>query len=197
MRKIKRVAAALLVVTALVACDNQPAPSAQPASLPPCTDATTQNCWGRSQWRDTSVSIAAPGPTGHVQRVPIKLIGGTYHVPVAIDNVCCLPAVLDTGASDVMVPIEIWHAMMRGGRINKQSHIGVETYNTASGQVQGLRFILPPIAVGDSSSRVTARNVVGVVTKSPGQSMLLGQSFLRKFKSWSIDNSTNQLLLSY
>ena len=67
-------------------------------------------------------------------------------------------------------------------------------YSTANGVVQGLRFRMPPMTIAG----VTVHNVIGSVSKNDtGKTILLGQSFLRKFKAWQIDNTTGQLVLAY
>ena len=52
--------------------------------------------------------------------------------------------------------------------------------------------MIPNLQIGT----LTVKNVVGSVT--PGSNvLLLGQSFLRKFKSYAIDNQTHQLIVAY
>jgi clan AA aspartic protease (TIGR02281 family) len=119
---------------------------------------------------------------------------GTYYVNVGIADKCCFRMVLDTGASDVSVPIDLWYVMLKGGAIAEADHIDVVKYGTANGVVEGLRFRMPPMTIGG----ITVHNVIGSVSKnSRGQSILLGQSFLQKFKAWSINNATGQLVLAY
>ena len=58
----------------------------------------------------------------------------------------------------------------------------------------GIRFLGP---TGDTMRRLgdkIASNVMGSATEGEAD-MLLGQSFLRHFKSWSIDNGRNALVL--
>ena len=42
---------------------------------------------------------------------------------------------------------------------------------------------------------IDLHNVVATITKSQGE-LLLGQSFLAQFKSWSIDNEHKKLILT-
>lgn len=141
---------------------------------------------------------AAPPPPGAQQRVAYAQMvqggSGTYYVDVAISRVCCFKMLLDTGASDVSVPIMLWYAMMKDGVITEADHIDVAKYRTANGVVEGLRFRMPPMTVAG----ITVHNVVGSVSKNnTGKLILLGQSFLQKFKAWQINNATGQLILAY
>jgi clan AA aspartic protease (TIGR02281 family) len=117
--------------------------------------------------------------------------GGTFRVGVGISGVCCFLFVLDSGASDVSVPPDMFRAMVSDGLITKADLIDVQTYQTASGEVEGLRFRMPVMQIGG----LTVRNVVGSV--SEGSALLLGQSFLKKFRFWAIDNAKHQLVLGY
>jgi clan AA aspartic protease (TIGR02281 family) len=126
-------------------------------------------------------------------RAPLTAKGGVPYVQVGIDGVCCFPFMVDSGASDVTVSPEVFMAMLNGGHITKEDLIDVVNYRTASGAViEGLRFRMPPMTVaGKTVHGVTA----SVSPGTSGVSMLLGQSFLRKFKFWAIDNANGVLVL--
>jgi len=82
--------------------------------------------------------------------------------------------------------------MIKDGVITKEHIIDIQKYQTANGVVPGIRFMIPNLQIGT----LTVKNVVGSVT--PGSNvLLLGQSFLRKFKSYAIDNQTHQLIVAY
>lgn len=132
-------------------------------------------------------------PGSRVSRVQLYRNGGsaTLMVKVAIAGVCCFPFILDTGADDMSVPPEMFKAMVKGGHVGDADIIGESNYQTANGTVKGWRFRMPEIQVGE----VSAKNVVGSIT--PGAPALLGQSFLRKFRSWEIDNAAGVLILRY
>jgi predicted aspartyl protease len=54
--------------------------------------------------------------------------------------------------------------------------------------VPSMRFVIRSLKVGDR----TLENVIAPVAGS----LLLGQSFLSRFKSWSIDNRSRALILN-
>lgn len=185
--------AVLLIGTALAACGEASQPATTPYVLP-------LGCWRDAQGVPhcpaTAASPAlAPEPEQQrVLHVPLRQRNsGTYTVAVGIDGVCCFPMVLDTGASDVSVPLNLWYAMLKGGHINQADHIDVTKYRTANGTVEGLRFRMPTMTIEGHA----VDGVIGSVTKNDtGSTILLGQSFLRKFKSWQINHATGELLLA-
>jgi len=69
--------------------------------------------------------------------------------------------------------------------------VGQRTYVLADGsKTQSDTFTIRSLKVGD----IIIENVTASVAPSQG-ALLLGQSFLQRFKSWSIDNATGELLL--
>lgn len=117
--------------------------------------------------------------------------GGTYVVPVLINNVITLKFVVDSGASDVSIPADVVSTLLRTGTIDKSDFIGAQTYELADGtRVPSVRFRLRSLKVGG----LVIENVLAGVAPSEG-SLLLGQSFLGRFKSWSMDNAAHALVL--
>jgi predicted aspartyl protease len=69
--------------------------------------------------------------------------------------------------------------------------LDTKTYVLADGsKVKSRRFRIKSLKVGDT----VVENVMGSVAPVQG-SLLLGQSFLEHFKSWSIDNTKHALVL--
>jgi predicted aspartyl protease len=125
-------------------------------------------------------------------RVPLKKIGGTYVVPVEINGSIMLDFTVDSGAADVTVPLDVFYTLTRTGTIKDTDIIGKQTYVLANGsKMQSATFTLRSLKVGDLP---TIFRVKGGVAPLQG-SLLLGQSFLERFKSWSMDNTKHVLLL--
>jgi clan AA aspartic protease (TIGR02281 family) len=123
--------------------------------------------------------------------VPLKSVGGTFMVPVFINGAITLNFVVDSGASDVAVPADVVGTLIRTGTIEKSDFTGKQTYMLADGSVSPTRtFIIRSLKVGD----VLIENVNGSVSPAAG-ALLLGQSFLQRFKSWSMDNNKHVLVL--
>ena len=124
-------------------------------------------------------------------RVSLVNVGGTFVVPVVINDAISLDFTVDSGAADVTVPIDVFSTLVRAGTITKGDISGSQTYVTATGDKAALpTFTIRSLRVGG----ITIHNVSGVVVPVQG-TLLLGQSFLRRFRSWSIDNSRHELLL--
>lgn len=80
---------------------------------------------------------------------------------------------------------------MRGGTISKEDFIGNQTYTLADGStLQSYEFRLHEIKIGD----YTVQNVTATVGPTAGNP-LLGQSFLSRFGTWTLDNNRHMLVL--
>jgi clan AA aspartic protease (TIGR02281 family) len=117
--------------------------------------------------------------------------GGTFRVPATINGQLTLNFIVDSGAADVSVPADVVLALSRTGTITEADFLGEQTYRLADGStIPSQRFVIHSLKVGDD----TLENVVGSVA-SVQSPPLLGQSFLSRFKSWSIDNQRQALIL--
>lgn len=133
----------------------------------------------------------APTPRSSSTVILMKKDGGIYAVPVLINNAITLDFMVDSGASDVSIPEDVVTTLIRAGTIRDTDFIGERTYVLADGsRVQSKTFRIRTLKVGDR----VLENVTGSVASTKG-SLLLGQSFLGRFKSWSIDNNRHVLVL--
>lgn len=153
-----------------------------------CQQSNFKDC-GEGQ----SIAVAVPSGVGASRgaQISMKKEGGTYVVPVLINNAITLDFMVDSGASDVSIPEDVVTTLMRTGTIRATDFIGEKTYVLADGsRVQSKTFLIRSLKVGDWM----LENVTGSVASKSG-SLLLGQSFLGRFKSWSIDNTKHALVL--
>jgi predicted aspartyl protease len=131
-------------------------------------------------------------PRGGGEAVPMVREGGTFKVPVTINGQLTLDFTVDSGAADVSIPADVVMTLWRTGSIVEDDFLDSQTYRLADGStVPSRRFRIRALKVG---GRVL-ENVVGSIAPVTG-SLLLGQSFLTRFKSWSIDNQRQALVLS-
>jgi clan AA aspartic protease (TIGR02281 family) len=99
---------------------------------------------------------------------------------------------IDTGASDVAVPADVVTTLMRTGSITDADFLGQAQYQLGDGSIVRSRvFIIRSLKVGD---KVVENVRASVASAKAG--LLLGQSFLSRFKSWSIDNAKQVLVLT-
>ena len=117
--------------------------------------------------------------------------GGVYVVPVRFNDMITLNAIVDSGASDMSVPADIVSTLIRTKTITDQDFLGEQIYVLADGsKVPSQRFRIRTLRVGN----ITIENVVASIASVKGE-ILLGQSFLNRFKSWSVDNEQHTLIL--
>jgi clan AA aspartic protease (TIGR02281 family) len=123
--------------------------------------------------------------------VSLKRDGGIFVVPVQINGALTLDFAVDSGASDVSVPADVFSTLMRTGTVKPADIVGKQSYTLADGSTsQSPTFIIRTLKIGDH----VVENVRASVAPSQGM-LLLGQSFLERFSSWSIDNRTQSLRL--
>ena len=123
--------------------------------------------------------------------MPLKNDGGIFVVPVEINGAITLEFAIDSGAADVGVPADVFSTLVRTGTIKNSDMIGEETYVLADGsKSQSSTFTIRSLKVGNK----VIENVRGSVASARG-TLLLGQSFLGRFKSWSLDNDKHELFL--
>jgi clan AA aspartic protease (TIGR02281 family) len=124
--------------------------------------------------------------------IPMLQEGGTFVVPATINGKLTLNFVVDSGAADVSIPADVVMTLFRTGTITDADFLGKEIYKMADGSaVPSQQFIIHSLKVGDN----TLENVTASISPVTG-SLLLGQSFLGRFHSWSIDNQSGVLTLN-
>jgi predicted aspartyl protease len=124
--------------------------------------------------------------------VPLQRQGSTYVVPVLVNNAITLNFVVDSGAADVSIPVGVVMTLFRAGTVRTEDFIGKKTYTLADGStIPSTTFRIRSLKIGEK----IVESVVGNVAPVNG-ALLLGQSFLSRFKSWSIDNTRPALVLN-
>ena len=119
--------------------------------------------------------------------ISMRRVGGIHVVPVLINGAITLEFAVDSGAADVTIPANVVSRLA----LADADFIGQRRYQLADGSTTVLKtFRIRSLKVGDT----VVEDVTGSVAPAQGLP-LLGQSFLRHFRSWSIDNATHELLL--
>lgn len=146
---------------------------------------------GSSEPTPTS-SATSPSTSTSPDEIPIERSGGAYLVPVRINQTITLPFILDTGAEDLVIPVDVALTLMRAGALTRSDFIGKARYTMANGSeaVQD-RVVIHEVQVGDHR----ATDVVASVSDVAG-SPLLGESFLSKFGTVTIDYNRLLVILS-
>jgi predicted aspartyl protease len=126
------------------------------------------------------------------EEVQIEKRGNNYLVPVRIDNTITLPFLLDTGASNLLIPADVALTLIRAGALTSGDFIGKMPYQLADGS-EGVSelVVLRQVRVGEHS----ARNVTAAISSLQAEP-LLGQSFLSKFGTVTLDYNRLVLILA-
>ncbi|MBV9859129.1 MAG: retroviral-like aspartic protease family protein [Alphaproteobacteria bacterium] len=128
----------------------------------------------------------------HAETVELERDHGIYMVPVQINGRLTIPFILDSGASAVAIPADVFLTLSRTKTVTDADFIGPGTYVMADGsEHQSQRFMLHEVKVGE----IAISNVVANVVSVKGDP-LLGQSFLSQLPTWSIDNQRHVLVLN-
>jgi D-alanyl-D-alanine carboxypeptidase len=142
--------------------------------------------------------LAAPSAaTNNNKEIPsksvrLRLENGIYMVPVRINEQMTVPFILDSGASEVAIPADIFSTLIRTGTVKGEDFLGSGTYVMADGSRQSSeRFLLHELKVGD----ILVKDVIANVVPMKGDP-LLGQTFLSKLPAWTIDNKEHNLVFS-
>jgi clan AA aspartic protease (TIGR02281 family) len=124
-------------------------------------------------------------------RIPLAREGGTLVAPVIINNAVKLNFTVDSGAADVSIPADVFSTLVRTGTVRQSDMRGSRRYMNADGEShESKTFVIRSLKIGN----VEVSNVEAAVSPSNAP-LLLGQSFLKRFKNWSIDNASQELIL--
>jgi clan AA aspartic protease (TIGR02281 family) len=136
-------------------------------------------------------SEVSSSPSSDSTSVPLLEKGGTYLVPAVINESIKLNFVIDSGAADVSIPADVVMTLLRTGTLQTADFMGEKTYQLADGSsLPSATFRVRSLAVGGKVIE-NVNAAVAPVTGTP----LLGQSFLSRLDSWSINNRQQSLSL--
>jgi clan AA aspartic protease (TIGR02281 family) len=132
-------------------------------------------------------------PVQRSDEIQIERRGDAYYVPVRINDTITLPFLLDTGASDIVIPADVALTLIRAGALTSGDFIGKSRYRLADGSEAVSDVVnLRELQVGEHS----VRNVTASISPLQGEP-LLGQSFLSKFGTVTLDYRRLVLILAH
>jgi hypothetical protein len=145
----------------------------------------------RRIWVLLSFFIIAAAPGAQAETIQLEYNQGAYMVPVRINGQMTIPFVLDTGASDTAIPADVFMTLLRTATVKDSDFVGIGNYVMAYGSEQSSkRFLLRELRVGNH----LVKNVIANVVPARGDP-LLGQTFLSRLPSWTVDNARHLLVL--
>jgi predicted aspartyl protease len=137
--------------------------------------------------------IRSNPPVQKSDEVQIERRGDAYYVPVRINDTITLPFLLDTGASDIVIPADVALTLIRAGALQNGDFIGKSRYRLADGSEAVSDVLsLRELQVGEHS----VTNVTASISPLQGEP-LLGQSFLSKFGTVTLDYRRLVLILAH
>lgn len=130
----------------------------------------------------------------HITEVPItKKAGGTFNVDCVVNGLS-LNMIFDTGASDVTISKVEADFMLKNNYLSKEDIKGKKYYQVADGGIaEGAIVTLKEVKIGDA----VLRNVDAAVVKSQKAPLLLGESVLQKFGTFTVDNINSKLIIKH
>jgi clan AA aspartic protease (TIGR02281 family) len=124
-------------------------------------------------------------------KITMEKKNGVYFVPCAVNGLK-LKFIFDTGAGDVSISLSEANFMIKNGYMKEEDLIGTEYYRIANGEIaEGTKIIIRQLEIGNK----TLFNVEASIVHSLSAPLLLGQSAIQRFGKFSIDYSTNTLVL--
>jgi clan AA aspartic protease (TIGR02281 family) len=131
-----------------------------------------------------------PASTG-VTEVSLRRNGINFTTTALLNGSVECEFFVDSGAADVLVPMDVFDALLKAGTISQKDVTGLENYRMANGSsMKAVTFRIATLKVGS----ILLENVRGSVGERSGPA-LLGMSFLTRFKSWTLDNRRQVLIL--
>jgi hypothetical protein len=125
--------------------------------------------------------------------IPLIKQGGVYTLPVRINEVITLNFILDSGASEVVIPVDVAMTLIRAGTISERDFLPGKSFSLADGSVmKSERFVIRVLELGGYK----IFNVPGAIG-SATSSLLLGQNLLEKFDNWTLDNRRHMLIFGH
>lgn len=119
--------------------------------------------------------------------------GGTFNVDCSVNGLP-LSMLFDTGASDVTISKVEADFMLKNNYLSKDDIKGKKYYQVADGGIsEGTVITLKEVKIGDA----VLHNVDASVVKSQKAPLLLGESVLQKFGTFTVDNINSKLIIKH
>ena len=129
-----------------------------------------------------------------ITQVPItRKAGGTFNEDCSVNGLT-LNMIFDTGASDVSISKVEADFMLKNNYLSMSDIKGKQYYQTADGGIsEGTVITLKEVRIGDA----VLHNVDASVVKSQKAPLLLGESVLQKFGTFTVDNINSKLIIKH
>jgi len=137
-----------------------------------------------------AVALADDRPARQI--VSMEPHDGAFVVPVVLNDVMTAKFIVDSGSADVSIPEDVASALMKLGTMTGADLLGSKIYMLADGsKVPSKIYRMASLRIGG----MVMQNVT-VRVAAEKSSLLLGQSFLSRLKSWSMDNARQVMIIN-
>lgn len=117
--------------------------------------------------------------------------GGVYHLPVTLNDQLTVKFIVDTGAAETTIPVDVALVLMRTETVSDSDMLGPGTYRIADGSIiEQSRIQLRNIQVGNTVLHNISASVGDV--SSP---LLLGQNVLGQLEPWHLDTRQHRFVI--
>jgi len=100
--------------------------------------------------------------------------------------------IVDSGSADVSIPEDLASTLIKSGTMTNADLLGSKTYMLADGSlVPSKIYRMASLRIGGM-----VMNNVTVRVAASKSSLLLGQSFLSRLQSWSMDNARKVMIIN-
>jgi len=139
-----------------------------------------------------SVTAALADERGMKQIVSVEPHDGAFVVPVVLNDIVTAKFIVDSGSADVSIPEDVASTLLKSGTMTDADLLGSKTYLLADGsKVPSKIYRMASLRIGG----MVMQNVTVRIAASKS-SLLLGQSFLSRLKSWSMDNARQIMIIN-
>ena len=139
-----------------------------------------------------SAAAALADERGTRQVVSMEPHDGAFVIPVVLNDTMTVKFIVDSGSADVSIPEDVASALMKSGTMTGADLLGSKTYMLADGSlVPSKIYRMASLRIGE----MVIQNVT-VRIAAARSSLLLGQSFLSRLKSWSMDNARQVMIIN-
>jgi clan AA aspartic protease (TIGR02281 family) len=137
-------------------------------------------------------AVAAPAIGPAPQMVPMEPYNGAFVIPVVLNDVLTEKFIVDSGSADVSIPADVASTLKKLGTMTGADFLGSKTYMLADGsKVPSEIYRVASLRIGG----LLMENVTVRISAEKSH-LLLGQSFLSRLKSWSVDNARQVMIFN-
>jgi predicted aspartyl protease len=96
------------------------------------------------------------------ESIPLQQVGGLYMVPVRINDAVSIPFIVDSGATDVVIPADVFSTLLRTGTVSRADFKGTAKATLADGSTMSSeRYVLHKMVVDPRHHRLVGERVAG------------------------------------